>query len=377
MNILFVFWGVKGGGALYSYNICKRMSQEKPKGEFFISISRKNDYYDEFNKLNAGFFYIDGVHSISELVLYRFYKKQILKRRLVSFLKKHQIDTIILGMGHMISDVLVDAAKKCQTNLIPVIHEPTSHIGDFFLSKTYKNIVRRKLISSASGIVTLTESVKKELIENHSIPSEKIEVIKHGKFSYFKNNSPIDISDSPVINLLFFGRIEYYKGLDLLLEAFDLIGKKNPKLNLHIYGKGKIDRYDIVVKHDKRIIVNNNWISEEDITDIFKNAHICVLPYRKASQSGVVGIAIEAGVPIITTPIAGIVEQVKDSGAIITTDFSAESIAKSIDLLVNNTSLFKELSQNSINCQGSSDWASIAAELNQFCINLLKQHQMH
>lgn len=107
------------------------------------------------------------------------------------------------------------------------------------------------------------------------------------------------------VKLLFFGRIESYKGLDVLIASLEtLYDKGYNNFSLSVYGKGacwnECKRY---IKHKDLYNLQIRYIENEEIPDIMKNHHFLVLPYRDATQSGPIMISVNYGLPIIAPSI--------------------------------------------------------------------------
>lgn len=98
--------------------------------------------------------------------------------------------------------------------------------------------------------------------------------------------------------ILFFGRIEEYKGLDILSTAF-LEAKLPEDIKLVIAGKGEYKG-----KRDNRIVLLNQYIEDEEIADLYGNASVVVYPYISATQSGVLSIASYFGTPMILSDVS-------------------------------------------------------------------------
>ena len=98
--------------------------------------------------------------------------------------------------------------------------------------------------------------------------------------------------------ILFFGRIEHYKGVDLLIEAYnsnkDLQNKK-----LVIAGKGELSSS----LDNPNIIRINRFIDDREIADLYKKASLVVYPYISASQSGVLSVASYFGKPMLLSDV--------------------------------------------------------------------------
>lgn len=87
--------------------------------------------------------------------------------------------------------------------------------------------------------------------------------------------------------ILFFGSIELYKGIDLLLEAY-LDSSIKDRHKLVIAGNGS--SFDELMK-DKNIIRINRFIYNEELAYLFRNSAIVIYPYRSATMSGVLSLA--------------------------------------------------------------------------------------
>jgi glycosyltransferase involved in cell wall biosynthesis len=111
-------------------------------------------------------------------------------------------------------------------------------------------------------------------------------------------------------------------------------------------------------------------VGEDEIPHIFERADICVLPYRDASQSGVVGIASDAGVPIVATPARGLTEQLQETGAVIADGISAGSLQDAIDQLLQKPELYADLSEKSIHYAKALQWDSISREFYKLGVEL-------
>ena len=123
--------------------------------------------------------------------------------------------------------------------------------------------------------------------------------------------------------LLFFGFVRPYKGLDVLLEALPIILREFP-VHLLIVGEIWGDETDYRTQIERlglssHVTIVNQYIPNEDLRRYFGAADVVVLPYRSATQSGVIQLAFGFGKPVITTQVGGLAEAVVDdvSGLIV------------------------------------------------------------
>ncbi len=116
--------------------------------------------------------------------------------------------------------------------------------------------------------------------------------------------------------LLFFGLIRKYKGLKYLLEAMRRL-KPAQHYSLVIAGEfyEDKDRYRPALNRltqKGQLTLVDHYIPNEDIPLYFNAADLIVLPYTRASQSGVIQLAYGFCKPVIATRVGGIPEALPD-----------------------------------------------------------------
>ena len=119
------------------------------------------------------------------------------------------------------------------------------------------------------------------------------------------------------INIMFFGLIREYKGLDLLLDAMRDPRLKEYPIKLLVAG----EFYDSREKYFEKVVANHlenivrfcDWfIKDEDVKYYFCSTDLVCLPYKSATQSGVTQIAFHFNKPMLVTDVGGLKEIVKD-----------------------------------------------------------------
>ncbi|MGC8596141.1 MAG: glycosyltransferase [Candidatus Kryptoniota bacterium] len=115
---------------------------------------------------------------------------------------------------------------------------------------------------------------------------------------------------------LFFGFIRAYKGLKVLLEAMPVV-LKNVNLKLLVVGEFYEDPkpyIDFIKEHGLvgNVILIDKYVPNRDVALYFSAADLVVLPYVSATQSGIVQIAYNFGIPVIVTDVGGLSEVVTD-----------------------------------------------------------------
>ncbi len=124
--------------------------------------------------------------------------------------------------------------------------------------------------------------------------------------------------------LLFFGLVRKYKGLDILVEACNLLPEE-----YRIIAAG--ENYTDHDFNSPRLLRENSFIPDSEVGTWFNAADIVVLPYRRASQSGIAQIALAFGKPMVVTNKGGLAETV-DQGrtGIVADQATPQSLAEAI-----------------------------------------------
>lgn len=129
-------------------------------------------------------------------------------------------------------------------------------------------------------------------------------------------------------DFLFFGRLERYKGLELLLEAFENVRKIRSDVSLHIAGAGSYQCRALKQTNDPKIKKSIGYVPDSKMPEIFLGAKVIVLPYISATQSGVANLGAVYGLEVVCTPCHGLVEQAKENPRMrIAADFTSQALA--------------------------------------------------
>ncbi|MCS7211032.1 MAG: glycosyltransferase [Chloroherpetonaceae bacterium] len=213
-------------------------------------------------------------------------------------------------------------------NFLP--HE--AHAGDGWLL--------RLLTRHPDGYLALSEKVKADLLQLQ--PRALAEVVPHPVYDLFGAAIPkaqaralLGLSETQKV-MLFFGYIRRYKGLDLLLNAMPELIKTFPDIVLIIAGEfyGEESEYQARIESlgiRKHLLLATHYIPIDQVAKYFCAADCVVLPYRSATQSGIVPIAYHFERPVVVTNVGGLAEAVKDGQTgIVLTAATSQAIAEGI-----------------------------------------------
>jgi glycosyltransferase involved in cell wall biosynthesis len=140
--------------------------------------------------------------------------------------------------------------------------------------------------------------------------------------------------------LLFFGYVRKYKGLDILIEAFPKILSQNPDSKLLIVGEFYDDPkqyFDLIKKFNIEPYVRmiNQFVANEEVAKYYQVSDLVILPYRSATQSGILNVAYGFYKPVVVTDIGGLAEFVDEgkTGFVVKPN-SPDEIAKGVNKFI-------------------------------------------
>lgn len=200
-------------------------------------------------------------------------------------------------------------------------------------------------INGCDGFVTMSKAVMKDLEQFTKTQHKKF--LLHPLYTSFgekldkqeaRKQLGLNASDKLV---LFFGLIRKYKGLDMLLDAFNEL-KQDKNIKLVIAGEFYEDKQpylDLIEKYQiqDQVILHAKFIANEDVKLYFSATDLVALPYRSATQSGVTQVSFHFEVPTLVTNVGGLGEIIPDKVAGYVVESNSKAIADGIsDYFVNN-----------------------------------------
>jgi glycosyltransferase involved in cell wall biosynthesis len=189
---------------------------------------------------------------------------------------------------------------------VVTVHDPRPHPGAAARSWR-KRAIRRRWLDGARTLVVHGERLRSELAAATRHP--RIAVIPHGA-----DLSAAPFGRPPAPRVLFFGRLEPYKGLPVLLEAIQDVWRRGHDVPISIRGAGP---EAALVPQDPRIECIDRYVPEDALDDVLREASLVVLPYIQASQSGVGAFALGRGVPVLVTDVGSLPDLAADASLVV------------------------------------------------------------
>jgi len=230
-------------------------------------------------------------------------------------------DVVILewwtsSVAHMYLAILVLLSRM--TPVIIEYHEVVDSFEQSILPiRMYSRVMGRIIRSMATHFVVHSSADGDLVKEVYQIPPNNITIIPHALYDHYPilekrvARERLGITEENVI--LFFGLLRPYKGVKYLIHAFDSLPPEVSKsTRLLIVGEAWEDRESLLLAERspcrEKITVVNRYVADSEVPVYFSAADILVLPYMRASQSGVAHIAMAYGLPIVASRVGGLEE---------------------------------------------------------------------
>ena len=342
-RILLWHWGRRGGGPRYTYELARAMAG---RVDLHVSYSRQSELADQMAGLGLPALVVDTYQGPLEAA-FATLRLPWLRRRFAGYLRRHRIDTVICTMGHLWNMAVAPVVAAAGARYCLTLHDAILHVGEENRVRTWA--LGREL-HHVDGIVTLSRHVQDQLVAKYRYERERTWVLPHGVFTFGEARLRSHPSPDRPFHLLFFGRILPYKGIDLLLDAYARLRERfGARVVLTLAGAGDLGPYAGALAGLPGVTVDNRWFREDEIPALLHPADLVVLPYREASQSGVVASAYGVGLPVVVTPVGGLIEQVVDrrTGRL-AARVSGEAVADAVAELITDAALYRACSAGAL-----------------------------
>ncbi len=232
--------------------------------------------------------------------------------------------------------------KNGHTKCIGLIHNMMPHEKSL-LDKLFPPY----FVKTMDGFVALSKSVLSDVAALDKCDKPKC-YVPHPLYDHYGNIENREDSlkrlnlDEKCRYLLFFGLVRAYKGLDVLLDAFADKRLRNVPVRLLVAGEFYDDPQPYLEKINSLgikvfVIIQNQYIKDDDVKYYFNAADMVVQPYKSATQSGVTQVAYHFEKPMLVTNVGGLGEIIPDGKVGYVVEPNPSSIADAlVDFYENN-----------------------------------------
>ncbi len=246
-------------------------------------------------------------------------------------------------------------AVKAASGKIPIVFTPHYHpFGKKprFLRRSFDMTFGKSSISNADKII-LVSPMEKGYLSKFTIPEHKITIIPNpvdDVFLGYRKTKKL----SEKRNILFVGRLDQNKGLDILIKAYAVVSGDINGVSLTIAGKDMVKITPVLQELVRKLNLNNiqftGEISQKDLLKLYSKSDVFVMPSSYEAFGITIVEAMAQGIPVIATDVGGIPFVLDYGRAGIIVPYGNENIlAEKIKLLLTNKKLRKSFQQRAFN----------------------------
>jgi glycosyltransferase involved in cell wall biosynthesis len=218
-----------------------------------------------------------------------------------------------------------------------------------------------KAIKRCDIIMAATPRTREMLV---SIHKKEVFYIPENAIITIENNTPIKKEQNQRLELIWVGRLDYFKALIILLDALCLIEKERMKqLTLHVVGDGylraKLEEYTKKY-HLEDIIIWHGQVDRKQVQKIFKESHLHIVSSLGEGNPTTIWEAMSKGIPTMTLDHCGMSGVVCEKCGLKIPIKSYEQVIRDIAFnirdLIENPDKLTKLSQGTIECIQKYTW---------------------
>lgn len=275
--------------------------------------------------------------NITTFFSYRAYKN------LASVIKGINYDCAFIYYFHPINLFLF--TQIVHSRLIVYVHDHVVHLGVPFFKRVLINMQLKQMFAKAEAIVVSSNFMRRDIIEKKICKDESKIYVNY--LGLLENHLYLQkvVED---IDVLFFGRIEYYKGLDVLFDSYNYLTNKSVRFT--IVGRGDIMKTFHIDELPSFIDVVNRYVSDEELAVFIQRSKIVVLPYYEATGTQTIQTVFYYKKPVIATNVGCFPEYITNGeDGLIVPAGNPRELAYAISLLLGNEPLRIQMGLNGAN----------------------------
>jgi glycosyltransferase involved in cell wall biosynthesis len=258
---------------------------------------------------------------------------------------------------------LIEMLRPLRKRLVLTVHDAIPHSGGGSGTNTLEELLRGRMRAAADLVTLHGESCIAEFRSASPDFKGSIKSAMHGVLMVPAVHTPMHPLEK---RILFFGRMMSYKGLDVFLDAVDILWKRGVQHRAVVAGRGpEMTRLGHRMAQLPTVEAIDSYISPKETSALFQAATVVALPYKDATQSGVLASAFGNHRPVVASATGGIPDLVEDGiNGLLVPPGDAAALAEALERVLTSQILAVDLAQGARStANGLMNWDNIASDL--------------
>ena len=334
----------QGGGERRLYEIAKRLVQKGHQIDILCFKFKKAPLRERIDGINV---YHIGT-TIKNPPYRSFLDFLFFILHISIWLSKHKYDIIDTQPFAPLLPASLFYISKKHENVIATIHDVSQNKENQWIY--YGNIAQylEKFLYKLpfEKIITVSEAIKRILIENYSLKKEKIQVIYNGVDLKLVDS----ISDVPVCKntIIYVGRLIPHKNVEDLIKVVYRLKTDFPNIKLKIIGDGP--QKDFLINLTRKLGLENHILflgqlsKYENVIREIKSSEFLVLPSSREGFGMVLAEANACYKPVIAYKTGGVIDVIENNkNGFLIQEKNLDALTDKIYFLLNNKDIAKEM----------------------------------
>lgn len=360
--MMILHWGRTAAGPALTLKLVQQLLAVG-QHEVCVSYSDVADIVDEFRALDCPKYEVSswrGARDIPRVAL----RLPLVIHGLRRFMAEQGVTTTLVPMDHPLQSLAAWSFGAGGARYVHFMHDASLHLGE---ESAVIAALRKLHIRPAEEVVVFSSSVEQGAITDWKLPPERVHLSQLPPMfsAQVGERQPRELPQGRPLVCGMFGRAVEYKGFDLAVEAVAALRDQGRDVELRLVSGGVTAFVPERLRDADWLHLEDRWLGDAEIIPVMDSFDLLLLPYKEASQSGVLAEAAALGLPSVVTPVGGLPEQLGEVGCgEITTDISAPAVAEAIARLIDDPARYREYSSRGVEA-GSAErlWARLLDDL--------------
>ncbi len=301
--VYHIYWGTAGNAGLYLDEIYQVLHKAGYRQKAFVNYYYPFDYGEKvFYKLTElGHCKIKRFRGPIRYLELFWAILRILINTIVD--RPKVINYSIIGSFDIVSYYLKFCQKILGCKIVLTCHDVIPFASASQAMETEMNN-RRKVLAIADYLLVHNEYSKSQLVDCFGVDSKKIVMHPFPVMDLSKLIKDMDCRTTKT-DFLFIGHLRREKGVDVLLNAWELVHMEYPQATLRVAGNlPSIENLSLSQyegRSDVEFILK--FLSDKEYCSLIKSTRYVVLPYKNGTNSGVVSTVLSLDSEVIASDI--------------------------------------------------------------------------